>query len=201
MAKLPPTEIVTGKVRLHWPSLFKKRAAKGASRETYQATVLIPPGEDITPYINAAKAGFAAKHGESTKMPNRNNPVKDASDQDGPGYDQAEYFIRANANFPPAVVDQAKKPILDKSDFTNMDKAEQEAAVAEAEQRIYAGCWVRFHLRAYGWQHEASGKGVSFDLVAVQLMAEGERLMGGGSSSADAFSALDDADDDASDLF
>lgn len=202
---LPVTELVTPPVRLHFPSLFKPRAIPGATKETYQAVCLIPPDTDLAPFNKALKAALVAKFGEKFKLPASRNPIHDAMEKDYEGFEEGWRFINLNANYPPAVVDQKKRALLDAKTLLGKSPDEQEAAIAQAEARIYAGCWVRFHLNTYAWDHPTGGKGVSFGLKAVQLVREDEAFSTGASSSADAFDELEDesvtVDDGDDDLF
>ena len=56
---------------------------------------------------------------------------------------------------------------------------------------VFAGCWCRFHLTAFAWDHPVGGKGVSFSLNAVQLVRQDERLDGRVTNVADIFDPIE----------
>lgn len=190
------TELVTPPVRLHFPSLFVARAIPGATKETYQAVALLPPDIDLKPFKVAMKNALVAKFGTKFKLPASKNPIHDAMEKDYDGFVEGWHFINLNANYPPMVVRRNKQQILDAKKLVGKPQEEQEAAIAEAEQQIFAGCWVRFHLNCYAWDHPTGGRGVSFGLKAVQLDRTDEAFSTGASNNADAFEELDDEEED-----
>lgn len=182
---LSATEIVTPPVRLSFPALFEKKpVAKGSDKEKYQASLLIPPDVDLAPFKRALVAALREKFGDKPpKIPAKNFPIKSCDDKELAGYEDDWHYINTSTNFQPTVVDQKKNEILDDS-------------------RIFAGCWCRFHLNAYAWDHPQGGKGVSFGLNAVQLVREDERLDGRVNADTvfealevDDIGVLDDADE------
>nr|MBP8137001.1 DUF2815 family protein [Candidatus Eisenbacteria bacterium] len=60
----------------------------------------------------------------------------------------------------------AQPPVVDRACLPVTDPA-----------KVYAGLWVKCALAAWAYDN-ASGKGVSFDLRAVQLVRDDERLDG-----------------------
>lgn len=194
--QLADTEFVTPPVRIHFPSLFTTSRVPGSDKDTYQAVALLPPDIDMKPFKSAMRAALAAKFGDKFKLPASKNPIHDAMEKDYDGFEEGWFFINLNANYPPMVVDQKKRQILDTAKLVGKPTETQEAAVAEAEQRLYAGCWVRFHLNCYAWDHPTGGKGVSFGLKAVQLVKTDDAFSTGASNNADAFGELDDEDGD-----
>lgn len=153
----PDTVLVTPPCRLAFPSLFKPSPRfRGSDRETYQATVLIPPDMDLAPFHRALVAAMTEKWGQVFALAGNGNPIRDAATKaQYQGYDAGWRFINANSGYAPAVVDQEVQPITD-------------------ESVVYPGCWCRFFLSAYGWDHASGGKGVSFSLEGVQFVADGE---------------------------
>ena len=197
---LSDTDVVTQPVRIHFPSLFQKRAVPGATKETYQAVVMIPPDVDLKPFQDAMKAALKAKFGDKFKLPATKNPIHDAAEKDYDGYEEGWHFINVNANHAPAVVGRDLKPVLNLRDFVGLSADERQERIDQAEATVYPGAWVRFHLNAYAWEHPTGGKGVSFGLKAVQFVRDDEPFATGTSSSAAAFEALDD-ESDSDDLF
>lgn len=198
------TEIITPRVKLHYPSLFEPREVPGADtrkdgskKKTYQAVALFPPSVDLKPLKNILRNAITDKFGAKFKMPASKNPIHDAAEkEERDGFEEGWHFVNLSANYPPAVVDQKKRPLLTASDLLGKTEEERKQVIADAESRIYAGCWVRIHMNAYTWEHPTGGRGVSLGLKAVQLVQQDEPFSIGGSSSADAFDEIDGVDDD-----
>lgn len=151
----------TPNCRVSFPSLFTpKPVAKGKDDVAYQAVVLVPPDADMTPFRDAMITAMASKWGKSIKLTPRNNPLKKGADVAWLGDEFDDwYVINVKNQYKPGVVDQQLTPITE-------------------ESRIYSGCWMRFFLRAYGWQHPQGGQGVSFSLQAAQFVKDDQRLDG-----------------------
>jgi len=158
--ELPPTEIVTEPCRLSFPALFEpKPVMKGSDDKKFMATLLLPPDVDLGPLFVCARAAMVDKFGKVIKLPARANPIKECAEKDLAGYEDGWHYINAKSGYRPSVVDAKMQEVLD-------------------PDRVYAGCWCRFHLQAFAWDHPVGGKGVSFSLSAVQLVRDDERLDG-----------------------
>lgn len=188
--EMKATEVVTAPVRVSFPALFEpKPVSKDKPNELkYMATLLLPPETDKSPFFEAIKAAMVDKFGKAIKLPARNNPIKDCGEKELDGYEDGWSYINAKSGYQPSVVDQKAQPVMDKD-------------------AVYAGCWCRFHLQAFAWDHPQGGKGVSFSLSAVQLVKDDDRL-DGRKSGADVFEPLagfdasdNDAGTDAEELF
>jgi len=156
---LEPNEIVTEPVRIAFPSLFKpKPVMKGSDDLKWQAALLLPPDYDKKPLLACIKAVMLEKWGKVIKLTGRNMPIKSCAEKDLAGYEDGWFYVNTKSGYQPSVLDQRKQEVLD-------------------EDRIFAGCWCRFHLKAYAWDNQF-GKGVSFGLEAVQLVRTDERLGG-----------------------
>lgn len=164
--ELGPTHVITPPVRLAFPALFEARAVSNDpdAAEKYMATLLIPPGVDLRPFHDAIKAAMLEKWSKVLKLPPEKNPIKDAETKDLDGYDEGWFFINTKSNYAPQVVDQKRQDVID-------------------PDRVYAGCWCRFHINAYAYDHPKGGKGVSFGLNAVQIVRDDTRLDGRKSAS------------------
>ncbi len=155
-----PVEFTTLDVRLSFLSLDKKRPnGPGSTKESYQATLLIPPGTDLTPYNAAMKAALLAKFDGKIPKTLKQLPVRDASEKEYAGYDKGWHFLATKCDLPPVLVDQARRPV-------GVDK-------------FYAGCWARARIRFWAYDNQF-GKGVSCDLGGLQFVKDGERLDGRG---------------------
>ena len=183
---LSAMDVVTPPVRLSFPALFEPRPrAPGADRMTYQATLLIPPEVDLRIFTSAIKAAMLDKWGgKITQLPADKNPIKDCADKaDLTGYEAGWHFINAHSGYKPQVVDRNRQEVID-------------------TDAIYPGCWCRFHLRAFAYDHKVGGKGVSFSLEAVMFVRDDDRFDGRRKAS-DIFDPLegDEAPGDMGDLF
>ena len=181
-----PTRVVTGKVRLMFPNLFRPKALREGQDPKYSVMLVIPKSDTETmnklwaAEKEAEKAGIATKWGG--KKPTRGyspSIIKDA-DEDGTAEDYPDrkgtYYMTVSANTrqaPPGVVDRQLQPILD-------------------ESQVYSGAYARVSVTAFPYDQQGN-RGVSFGLNNVQMVGGGERLIGGPSAE-DEFDALDDED-------
>lgn len=167
-------DFVTPEVRLSFPSLFtKKPNGPGSDKSSYQATLLIPPGTDISKFTAAMKGALIKKFGKVQVPGLKPMPLRKAEEKEYQGYDPGWLFVATKTESPVPVVDRRRVPITDPS-------------------AVYAGCWVRAHVRAWAYDNKF-GKGVSFELKAIQFVRDGERLDGRGKPSdpEQVFEALD----------
>lgn len=159
--QLSKLEIVTPPLRLAFPALFEpKPTVKGGDDLKFQCVCLVPPDVDMAPFYACVRAAMQEKWGKVIQLPSRNNPIKACEEKlHIDGYEEGWRYISVKSKYRPAVVDQARQEIID-------------------TDRIFPGCWCRFHLNAFCWDHPQGGKGVSFSLNAVQLVREDRRLDG-----------------------
>lgn len=126
----------------------------------YSTAMLFPKSTDLKIMKVAAIAAAAEKWGEDkTKWPkNLRLPFRDGDEKtDLQGY-EGHIFVSASSNTKPGLVDQKREPIL-------------------AEEDFYSGCYARAELRAFAY--DVSGnKGVSFALLNLQKLADGEAFSG-----------------------
>jgi hypothetical protein len=152
-----PRQFVTPDVRLSFPSLFKKKETfRNSGRFVYSTTLLVPPTA-VKPFRDAMAAAVLAKFGP-TRVSGLKNPLRPCEEKEFAGYEPGWFFCTAKSDGQPPIVNQARLPVTD-------------------ESRVYAGLWVRCALSAWCYANE-SGKGVSFDLRAVQIIKDDERLDG-----------------------
>lgn len=152
------TVVLLQNVRLSFPALFKPRpkSRKTPDQLTFQATFLLPPSFDVKALERAAQAAVMAKFNKPVRV---KSPIRDAGEKDFAGYEQGWKFISAWSNNRPAVVDRRAAPVVD-------------------EGLIYPGLWVNAHVNAFAWDHPEGGKGVSWNLNAIQIVRDDERLDG-----------------------
>ena len=108
--------------------------------------------------------------------PNLKTPLRDGDVDrpDDPNYADS-YFVNANSNERPGIVDRKRIPITDPLE-------------------VYSGCYVRASISFYPFNTNGN-RGVACGLQNVQKWCEGEPL-NGRVRAEDEFETLDDVDDD-----
>lgn len=164
-------KVVIGPVRISFAHLFKPHVIDGGKPEDakYEVTALIPKEETATveavrKAIAEAKAsGVSSKWGG--KVPNAYKEcIKDGDEIDYDGYAD-HWVIGARSGKRVPVVDARKNAITDEED-------------------VYSGCYCRLSLGFFPYK-SAGNVGVACGLNAVQKLADGERLSGGGNAADD----------------
>ena len=146
----------------------------------YSVSAIIPKGdtrtvEKIRAAIENAKKESLSKWGGKIP-PNLKLPLRDGDIDrpDDPNYANA-YFVNANSNERPGVVDRRRVPITDPLE-------------------VYSGCYVRASLTFYPFNTNGN-RGVACGLQNIQKWCDGEPL-NGRVRAEDEFDALDDVDDE-----
>lgn len=184
------TRVVTGKrTRLSYVHLWEPYAHNETQEPKFSVVLLIPKDDKetvskIRKAIDAAlengKTGtFKGKVPADPKITFRDGDEDDSVDLErNPEY-AGHYFMTVSSKTRPGVVDRNVQPILDSTE-------------------VYSGCYARVSINAFPFNQQGN-KGVSFGLNHVQKVADGDYL-GGRSRAEDDFEALDDEDDDGSDI-
>ena len=174
-----PMKVVTGVVRLSYANVWEPKSINGGA-EKYSVSLIIPKSDTktITAINTAVDAAIEEGKGKfGGKIPNKaalKLPLRDG-DIDRPD-DEAYadcYFVNANSNTPPQVVNKQVEPILDRSE-------------------IYSGVYARVSINFYAFNSNGN-KGIACGLGNIQKIRDGEPL-GGHSNAADDFDT--DVDDD-----
>ena len=156
------TKVVTGtNTRLSNVNFWEPVFINGMA-EKYSVSVLIPKEDTAT--VNAVNVAIDAAIEEGIakfggKMPNKAEIMLPLHDGDVECDDEAyrgHWFINANSNTPPGIVDRDLKQILDKSE-------------------VYSGCYARVSLSFYAFNIRGH-KGVGCNLRNVQKIRDGEPL-------------------------
>lgn len=174
-----PTKVITGIVRLSYANVWEPKSINGGA-EKFSVSLIIPKSDvktlsAINGAIDAAIEEGKGKFGG--KVPNKaaiKLPLRDG-DIDRPD-DEAyadSFFINANSNTAPQVVDKNVNPILDRSE-------------------VYSGIYARVSINFYAFNSNGN-KGIACGLGNIQKIRDGEPL-GGRTNAADDFST--DVDDD-----
>ena len=146
----------------------------------YSVSAIIPKSdtrtvEKIRAAIENAKKESLSKWGGKIP-PNLKLPLRDGDIDrpDDPNYANA-YFVNANSNERPGVVDRRRVPITDPLE-------------------VYSGCYVRASITFYPFNTNGN-RGVACGLQNIQKWCDGEPL-NGRVRAEDEFDALDDVDDE-----
>lgn len=168
-------KVITGKIRFSYANVWEPKSINGSDPK-YSVSLIIPKSDKATlkkikEAIEEAKKEGVAKLGG--KIPtNLKTPLRDG-DIDRPE-DEAytnSYFINANSNTKPGIVDKDVQPILDQSEF-------------------YSGCYGRASIVFYAYNANGN-KGIACGLQNLQKIEDGEPL-GGHSRAEDDFDAVED---------
>lgn len=160
------TKVITGKVRFCYVNVFEPTAMNEGDTPKYNICILIPKDdaktiEKINKAIEAAKqAGKAKLADKNGKIPsNLKLPLRDGDDErgDDPAFG-GMYFINANSQRKPSIVDKDLNPIMEKEEF-------------------YSGCYGRASINFYAFN--VSSKGIAAGLNNLQKLEDGEMLAGG----------------------
>lgn len=180
------TKVVTGLVRFSYVNIFKSRSFREGQDAKYSICLLIPKEDKAT--IKKIKAAIqeATDEGVSSKwggkLPkNLKSPLRDGDDERADEAEEYEgmYFLNANSNQKPGIVDKDLNEILDPDE-------------------VYSGCWGRASINFFPYDSNGN-KGIGAGLNNIQKVKDGEHL-GAARASAesdfgDGFKA-DDGDDD-----
>ena len=173
-----PTKIVTGVCRLSYANIWQAKSINGGAPK-FSTSVLIPKSDTKTVAKVKAAIQAAYEEGESKLKGNSKSVPSLASlktplrDGDIERPDDAAYaghwFLNANSNTAPGVVDANREPIYETSE-------------------IYSGVYARVSLSFYVFNSNGN-RGIACGLQNIQKVRDGESL--GGKAKAE-----DDFDDD-----
>ena len=173
-----PAKIVTGVCRLSYANIWQAKSINGGAPK-FSTSILIPKSDTKT--IAKVKAAIQAAYeegegklkGNSKSAPSLASLKTPLRDGDTERPDDAAYaghwFLNANSNTAPGVVDASREPICDTSE-------------------IYSGVYARVSLAFYAFNSNGN-RGIACGLQNIQKVRDGESL--GGKAKAE-----DDFDDD-----
>ena len=178
-----PAKVITGVCRLSYANIWQAKSINGGAPK-YSASVLIPKSDTKT--VAKVKAAIQAAYEEgegklkgngktapslaSLKTPFRDGDTERPDDEAYAGH----WFINANSNTAPGVVDANREPIYDTSE-------------------IYSGVYARVSLSFYAFNSNGN-RGIACALQNIQKVRDGEAL-GGKSKAEDDFNDNFSADD------
>lgn len=174
--------ILSGPVRLSFPNLFQPgkpgpQEPAGAQGK-YGATLLFPPGTDMAVFKKAWTDLI------KQRFPEHVTPTGEVVGIKSPFHDQAEkaYGAKPLAGYTPGAVtftasSNYKPPVVNGT-----------LALITDESRVYPGVWAIVAVNLYPYSNVT--KGVSFGLQTVMLIADDQKLGGGGSDPKTDFAAV-----------
>lgn len=180
MANNSKTKVVTGTVRLSYANVWEPKSINGGA-EKYSVSLIIPKSDKKTiAAINAAvdaaiEEGLAKFGGKKPNKAAIKLPLRDGdTERDDEAY-AGSYFVNANSQTPPQIVDQNVNPIMNRSE-------------------VYSGVYARVSINFYAFNSNGN-KGVACGLGNIQKVRDGQPL-GNRSTAEDDFGAIEDAEDD-----
>lgn len=171
-----PTEVrPTPEFRVSFPHVFQKHVYE-ENEPKFSITMLFDKKTDITSLKRAVVAAATAEWGPKEKWPkNLVLPFRDGDEKsDLEGY-EGMIYVSASSKNRPGVVNQKREPIV------------------EEDGAFYAGCYARATLNAFAWSYGKAKHGVSFGLLNVQKLRDGESFSGRRNAEDD-FDSVEDAD-------
>lgn len=175
------TKVVTGVVRLSYANVWEPKAINEGQQPKYSVSLIIPKSDTETiAKINAAvdaaieegigKFGGKKPNKASLKLPLRDGDTEREDDEAYVG----SYFINANSNTAPQIVDMKVQPILERGE-------------------VYSGVYARVSVNFYAF-NSSGNKGIACGLGNIQKVRDGEPL-GGKSKAEDDFDEIPVDDD------
>ena len=180
-----PCKVITGKnCRLSYEHVWEPASINGG-RSRYSACCVIPK-TDMETVEDIRKAIEAAYHADEAKLKGNGKslppmsaiklPLRDGDLErpDDPAF-AGMWFLNANSDTAPGIVDVNRKPILDRNE-------------------VYSGCYCRFSLNFFVFNSNGN-RGIAVGLNNLMKVRGGDRLSGR-MSAEDDFAGLDDGEED-----
>ncbi|MBU3128992.1 DUF2815 family protein [Clostridium tagluense] len=168
-------KIITGKVRFSYANVWEPKSING-SEPKYSVCIIISKTDvetlrKVNTAIALAKKEGLSKFGAGIPY-NFKTPLHDGDVDrfDDKAY-AGSYFINANSNIKPGIVNKSLRAIVDQSEF-------------------YSGCYGRASIVFYVYSSEEN-KGIACGLQNLQKLEEGE-MLGNHSSAEEDFAAQDE---------
>ncbi|WP_296649162.1 DUF2815 family protein [Romboutsia sp. 13368] len=168
------TKVITGNVKLNYVNVKEARTNGLSSEPKYSTTILIPKESNTIEKVyeaiyNATKNGIQTWGGQVTE-----NLITCLKDGDTTGRKEYEnsFYINATSKYRPQIVDKDLK-------ILNPDE-------------LYNGCFGRVSINFYPYNHKESGNcGISCELLNIQKLEDGERIINR-ASAIDDFGVVED---------
>lgn len=178
-----PMKVITGPAtRWSYVNAWEAKSINGGTPK-FSVSLLIPKTDTVTVQKIRAAVQAAYEEGEGKlkgngrtvpPLSNLKTPLRDgdAERPDDPAY-AGHYFVNANSNSAPGIVDADRQPIIDRSE-------------------VYSGVYGRASISFYAYNVNGN-RGIACSLNNLQKIKDGEPL-GGKSRAEDDFATEDDDD-------
>ena len=169
------TKVITGSVKLNYVNIKEARTSNISSEPKYSTTILIPKESNTMDKIyeaiyNATKNGLETWGGQVPD--NLITCLKDGDTINRKEYENS-FYINATSKYRPQIVDKDLK-------ILNPDE-------------LYNGCLARASINFYPYNHKDSGNcGISCELLNLQKLKDGEKIINRASAVDDFGVAYDD---------
>ena len=185
IAKNVSTKVITGKnTRFSYCSVWEPKSVNGGDPR-YSVSLIIPKSDTETVKDIHAAVEAAYREGES-KLKGKGSlpalsalrtPLRDGDldRPDDPAYAGC-WFVNANSDHAPGIVDERAKPILDRNEF-------------------YSGCYGRASISFFAYNTNGN-RGIACGLNNLQKLRDGEHLGGRMSAEQEFAEFTDDGDED-----
>lgn len=171
------TKVITGKCRASYANLNEAKSINGG-KPKFSVSIIVPKSDTAT--VNKIKAAINAAYAEGESKLKGNGktvpplatlktPLRDGDLErpDDEAYKDS-YFINANSDTAPGLVDRDRNPILERSE-------------------VYSGIYARFSINFYAFNSNGN-RGIACGLNNVQKLSDGAPL-GGKSRAEDDFAS------------
>lgn len=182
------TKITIGPVRFSYCNVWKPRKANDDGKEKYSVSIIIDKGDKktIKKVQRAIQAAIDSGKAILNGKKNVKKPLRDGDeDREGDGAYEGAYFLNANSDNQPGIINSKKEEIIDQREFKSGDYG-----------------FVSVNFFAYNRKGNA---GVGVGLNHLMKTKDGEPLNGRGSAEDD-FADIqveddEDSDDEGSEFF
>jgi hypothetical protein len=153
-------KLVTSEVTLSYVTLFEPRSIVEGGTPKYSVSVLIPKTDKalIAQINKAVEKAIDEGQGKLKTRKGLKLPMRDGDEEKDSAEYEGHFFISANSNDAPMVVDQDRQAVID-------------------PREVYSGCKGRVSINFYAY-NTGGNKGIAAGLNAVQKTADGEALGG-----------------------
>ena len=160
--------IITPKGQLSYPHIDKPQEAQNEGEVAkYSATIVFPPGTDLSALIEMAKlAGvekFGAKGAKMVSIGGKGSTFR--NDVEGK-YPEGSVYISARSENQPGVVYMHAEPGTTKP---------AKIAKEDIREQLYPGAFVRAQVKPFGYDKKGN-KGIGWALNNIQKLVGGERF-------------------------
>ena len=170
------TKVVTGLVRFSYVNIFRSRAFREGQDAKYSICLLVPKKDMVTVHKIQAAVEEAVQEGISSKWggkrpKNLKLPLRDGDEEraDEASEYKDMFFLNANSNTKPGIVDKDLNEILDPDE-------------------VYSGSWGRASINFYAFDSNGN-RGVGVGLNNIQKLKDGDRLGAARASAEEDFSS------------